>query len=39
LERQSQERIGNSHWRTNLTVYNCWQHDRRWAAHLAKARR
>jgi GT2 family glycosyltransferase len=30
LERQSQNRVGDAQWRTNLTVYNCWLHHRRW---------
>jgi GT2 family glycosyltransferase len=34
LERQSQARIGDDHWRTHLTLYNCWQHDRRWGRVL-----
>jgi GT2 family glycosyltransferase len=34
LERQSQARIGDAEWRTNLTLFNCWQHSRRWASHL-----
>jgi GT2 family glycosyltransferase len=36
LERQSQDRSGDSRWRTNLTVYNCWQHDRRWGRLIAQ---
>jgi GT2 family glycosyltransferase len=36
LERQSQDRIGDSQWRTNLTAYNCWLHDQRWAARIEK---
>jgi len=36
LERQSQERIGEAQWRTNLTLYNCWLHNRRWAASVHK---
>ena len=39
LERQSQDRIGDSQWRTNLTVYNCWQHHQRWAMQLGNASR
>jgi GT2 family glycosyltransferase len=38
LERQSQDRIGDAHWRTNLTLYNCWLHDQRWAAYLEQKR-
>jgi Glycosyl transferase family 2 len=32
LERQSQNQIGDSAWRSNLTAYNCWLHNQRWAA-------
>jgi GT2 family glycosyltransferase len=39
LERQSQARIGDDQWRTHLTLYNCWQHDRRWRAQLEKLKR
>lgn len=35
LERQSQDRIGDAQWRTNLTLYNCWRHDQRWGATIA----
>jgi len=31
LERQSQNRTGDGTWRINLTVYNCWLHNNRWA--------
>ncbi len=31
LERQSQNLIGDLAWRTNLTIYNCWLHNRRWS--------
>jgi GT2 family glycosyltransferase len=31
LERQSQNRVGDAIWRTNLTAYNCWLHNSRWA--------
>jgi GT2 family glycosyltransferase len=34
LERQSQNRVGDNVWRTNLTVYNCWLHNRRWAGSM-----
>jgi GT2 family glycosyltransferase len=34
LERQSQNMIGTSDWRTNLTLYNCWLHDQRWDADI-----
>jgi GT2 family glycosyltransferase len=30
LERQSQNRMGDAAWRTNLTLYNCWLHNSRW---------
>jgi len=36
LERQSQNRIGADRWRSNLTLYNCWVHDRRWSAFIAE---
>jgi GT2 family glycosyltransferase len=36
LERQSQAHIGEAQWRTNLTLFNCWQHHQRWGAHLEK---
>ena len=39
VERQSQDRIGNAHWRSNLTLYNCWQHDLRWAAGIEAQQR
>jgi GT2 family glycosyltransferase len=35
LERQSQAGDG-SHWRQNLTVYNAWQHERRWGKQIAE---
>ncbi len=31
LERQSQNQMGDAIWRTNLTLYNCWLHNSRWA--------
>ena len=34
LERKSQEGSGVT-WRMNLTVYNAWQHERRWGETLA----
>ena len=34
LERKSQASSASS-WRMNLTIYNAWQHQRRWAAALA----
>jgi hypothetical protein len=30
LERQSQNTVGDTQWRTNLTLYNCWLHNDRW---------
>ena len=30
VERQSQNRMGDDTWRTNLTLYNCWLHNSRW---------
>ncbi len=33
LERKSQA-ASNEQWRMNLTVYNAWQHDRRWGATI-----
>jgi O-antigen biosynthesis protein len=30
LERQSQNRLHDMNWRTNLTLYNCWLHNTRW---------
>jgi GT2 family glycosyltransferase len=39
LERQSQARIGDAQWRNNLTLYNCWLHDQRWAAQIEKLQR
>jgi GT2 family glycosyltransferase len=35
LERQSQA-DGSNHWRQNLTVYNAWQHERRWGQQIAR---
>jgi GT2 family glycosyltransferase len=34
LERKSQTSSATS-WRLNLTIYNAWQHQRRWAASIA----
>jgi hypothetical protein len=39
LERQSQTRIGDSILRTNLTLYNCWLQNSRWAEQIEKAHR
>ena len=35
LERQSQNRMGDRNLRSNLTLYNCWLHNRRWAKMIA----
>jgi len=37
LERQSQSLAGDAAWRTGVTLYNCWLHDRRWGAAIAAA--
>ncbi len=34
LERQSQALAGDNNWRTAVTIYNCWLHNRRWGAAL-----
>jgi len=36
LERQSQDRIGDTEWRRNLSLYNCWMHTRRWDEAIAR---
>jgi GT2 family glycosyltransferase len=36
LERQSQNTLGDVQWRTNITVYNCLLHNRRWADLIEK---
>ena len=36
LERQSQTWIGDSILRTNLTLYNCWLQNSRWAEQIEK---
>jgi GT2 family glycosyltransferase len=36
LERQSQNMIGETNWRTNLTLYNCWLHNDRWHGDIAR---
>jgi hypothetical protein len=28
--------IGETNWRTNLTLYNCWLHNDRWGADIAR---
>jgi O-antigen biosynthesis protein len=38
LERQSQNRMGDITWRTNLTLYNCWLHNSRWADLIERTR-
>jgi GT2 family glycosyltransferase len=35
LERQSQARL-QGHWRMNLTLFNAWNHQRRWIASTAQ---
>jgi GT2 family glycosyltransferase len=37
LERQSQNRTGDAMWRTNLTAYNCWLHNSRWADRIERS--
>jgi GT2 family glycosyltransferase len=39
LERQSQALGGDARWRAGVTLYNCWLHNRRWAAAIEAARR
>jgi GT2 family glycosyltransferase len=34
LERKSQATSGNR-WRQNMTLYNAWRHQRRWATELS----
>ncbi|MBV8359922.1 MAG: glycosyltransferase family 2 protein [Deltaproteobacteria bacterium] len=36
LERQSQNQTGDVTWRTNLSIYNCWLHNSRWADLIQK---
>jgi GT2 family glycosyltransferase len=36
LERQSQNRTGDRTSRINLTIYNCWLHNSRWAKLIEK---
>ncbi len=36
LERQSQNRVGDAEWRTNITVYNCWLHNGHWEDLIEK---
>ena len=38
LERQSQNRMNDGTWRTNLTLYNCWLHNSRWAQLIERTR-
>jgi GT2 family glycosyltransferase len=37
LERQSQALAGDANWRTAVTIYNCWLHNRRWGASIEGA--
>jgi GT2 family glycosyltransferase len=39
LERQSQNRVGDGAWRTNLTLYNCWLHNGRWGELIERRAR
>ena len=34
LERQSQNNTGDAKWRSNLTAYNCWLHNKRWSPFI-----
>jgi GT2 family glycosyltransferase len=36
LERQSQSLFENNDWKTKVTVYNSWQHTKRWDALISK---
>ena len=38
LERQSQNRVGDGLMRTNLSIYNCWRHTRRWSSFIENLR-
>ena len=38
LERQSQNRTGDLFWRANLTAYNCWLQNSRWADVIETSR-
>jgi GT2 family glycosyltransferase len=35
LERQSQSLAGDPEWRTALSIYNCWVHNRRWGGAIS----
>lgn len=37
LERQSIISLGDSSWRANLTLYNCWRHTKKWNAFLKES--
>jgi GT2 family glycosyltransferase len=39
LERQSQNRVGEAAWRSNLTLYNCWLFNSRWADRIVATNR
>ncbi len=30
LERQSQSKFSDENWKSKLTIYNCWQHTKKW---------
>ncbi len=30
LERQSQSKFTDGYWKSKITIYNCWQHTKRW---------
>ena len=36
LERQSQSLFENNDWKTKVTIYNAWQHTKRWDALISK---
>jgi GT2 family glycosyltransferase len=36
LERQSQSLFENNDWKTKVTIYNCWQHSKRWNTLISK---
>ncbi len=36
LERQSQNRVGDDRWRSNLTLMNCWLHNSLWSETIEK---
>ena len=34
LERLSQSQFDDKHWRSKLTIYNCWQQTKRWGSFI-----